>query len=184
MTDYGESNPLLYDYYGFPPELYDVAFDSRADGALSRQIVDLFTQAGIKSRLSPAIEPRGEDGRGGARPGLDHGVFVPFKLMFGDEPSVPIVQVSIDSSLLAKDEWALGAALEPLRAQGVLVISGGLTVHTFRDFSAFAPSTAKPIIVEWEHAINQATAVEDPVKRRQALEALLAHPGKTAAHHR
>lgn len=184
VTDYGGSNPLLYDYYGFPPELYDVKFTSRGDGALSRQVVDLFGKAGIKSRLSPAMEPRGEDGRGFSGPGLDHGVFVPFKLMFGDNAPVPIVQVSIDSSLTAKDEWSLGAALEPLRSEGVLIISGGLTVHTFRDFSAFAPSTAKPIIVEWEEAINAATAVEDPVKRRKALEALLVHPGKTAAHHR
>lgn len=184
VTDYGDSNPLLYDYYGFPPELYDVTFESRGDAQLSRRVVELFGEAGIKSRLSPKVEARGEDGRGFEGPGLDHGVFVPFKLMFGDEAPIPIIQVSIDSSLLAKDEWALGAALESLRGEGVLIVSGGLTVHTFRDFSAFAPSTAKPVIVEWEEAINAAIAIEDPVKRKKALEALLVQPAKTAAHHR
>lgn len=58
----------------------------------------------------------------------DHGVFVPFKLMFKDVSPIPIVQVSIDASLDPRKEYALGAALEELRSEGVLVISGGLTV--------------------------------------------------------
>lgn len=58
----------------------------------------------------------------------DHGVFVPFKLMFKDASPIPIIQVSIDASLSPQKEWALGAALEELRSEGVLIISGGLTV--------------------------------------------------------
>lgn len=49
-------------------------------------------------------------------PGLDHGVFVPFKFMFGDEfASVPIVQVSIDGTLSPEKNWTLGKALSSLR---------------------------------------------------------------------
>jgi hypothetical protein len=49
-------------------------------------------------------------------PGLDHGVFVPFILMFGDRfVDVPIVQVTIDGSLNPNKEWALGKALDNLR---------------------------------------------------------------------
>lgn len=48
-------------------------------------------------------------------PGLDHGVFVPFKLMFGDSVDVPVVQVSIDGSLSPEKNWALGKALNALR---------------------------------------------------------------------
>ena len=44
------------------------------------------------------------------------GVFIPFILMFGETfRDVPIVQVSIDSSLDPEKEWALGAALDSLR---------------------------------------------------------------------
>jgi len=49
-------------------------------------------------------------------PGLDHGVFVPFILMFGERfEDVPIVQVSINGSLDPSKEWALGKALDEMR---------------------------------------------------------------------
>ena len=44
MTDYGDENPLLMDYYGFQPELYELKFKSRGDSALAAQIVDLYTK--------------------------------------------------------------------------------------------------------------------------------------------
>jgi len=55
------------------------------------------------------------DGRGFAGPGLDHGVFVPFKHMFGDSTDIPIIQVSLDGSLNPAKEWALGQAVSSLR---------------------------------------------------------------------
>ena len=53
---------------------------------------------------------------------MDHGVFVPFNLMFGEDfRSVPIVQASIDGSLTPEDNWALGKAITNLRCvQGVI----------------------------------------------------------------
>lgn len=44
MTDYGDRNPLFYDYYGFPKSLYELAFKSRGDKALANHIVDLLKQ--------------------------------------------------------------------------------------------------------------------------------------------
>ena len=47
---------------------------------------------------------------------MDHGVFVPFRLMFGEEfRSVPIVQASIDGSLSPESNWNLGKAITKLR---------------------------------------------------------------------
>ena len=73
-------------------------------------------KAGQKARTSPVIEARGEDGRGFEGPGLDHGVFVPFRIMFGEDfTGIPIVQVSIDSSLDPATDWAMGKAVAKLR---------------------------------------------------------------------
>ena len=104
------------DYYGFPPELYRLKFDSRGDSDLSKRVVDLFKEAGQKARTSPKTEGRGIDGRGFEGPGLDHGVFVPFRLMFGEEfREIPIVEVSIDSSLSPEANWDIGRAVKKLR---------------------------------------------------------------------
>jgi aromatic ring-opening dioxygenase catalytic subunit (LigB family) len=135
VSDYSE-NPLLMDYYGFAPELYKLKFKSRGDSILAQRVVDLYKQvrrpylhrysyrnynsfkAGLKARTTPVTESRGEDGRGFEGPGLDHGVFVPFRIMFGEEfTEIPIVQVSIDSSLDPKTNWEAGKAVAKLRCE-------------------------------------------------------------------
>jgi len=64
-------------------------------------------------------EPRGLDGRGFEGPGLDHGVFIPFRIMFGEVfTDIPIVEVSIDSSLDPEKNWQLGKAVAELRCEG------------------------------------------------------------------
>lgn len=46
-------------------------------------------------------------------------MFVPFRIMFGDDmpTDVPIVQVSMDSSLSPSDNWAIGKAVTALRCE-------------------------------------------------------------------
>lgn len=74
-------------------------------------------KAGQPARSTSKLEARGEDGRGFSGPGLDHGVFVPFRLMFGEDfTSIPIVQASIDSSLSPETNWAVGRAVAKLRS--------------------------------------------------------------------
>jgi 4,5-DOPA dioxygenase extradiol len=79
-------------------------------------IVLIRNQAGQNARTTQSSESRGRDGRGFAGPGLDHGVFIPFRIMFGDDfTNVPIVQVSIDESMSPEKNWALGKAVTKLR---------------------------------------------------------------------
>ena len=116
VTDYGDDQPLLMDYFGFHPALYKLKFSSSGDSSLSQRVVAAFKEAGIRARTTPATESRGQDGRGFMGPGLDHGVFVPFRIMFGHEfKSIPIVQASIDSSLSPEINWAVGKAVSKLR---------------------------------------------------------------------
>jgi len=71
---------------------------------------------GAPARTSPVTENRGRDGRGYNTPGFDHGVYMPFIHMFGNTfTDIPIVELSIDSSLKPETEWALGAAVAELR---------------------------------------------------------------------
>lgn len=46
VTDYGNENPLYYDYYGFPSEFFQLKFKSRGDANLAQRIVDLYRNVG------------------------------------------------------------------------------------------------------------------------------------------
>ncbi|KAJ7168153.1 Extradiol ring-cleavage dioxygenase, class III enzyme, subunit B [Mycena crocata] len=185
VTDYGDENPLLMDYFGFQRELYELKFKSRGDSELSKRVVELYKQAGQRARLSPKTEKRGSDGRGFSGPGLDHGVFVPFRLMFGDEfTDIPIVQVSIDSSLSTEKNWALGKAVAKLREEGILVLSGGLIVHNLHDLPSVAPTSAKPSQKAFDKAMLASVTVADETERKNAMMNLTKHPGFRAAHPR
>ena len=84
----------------------------------------------MKARLTNENEARGDDGRGFPGPGLDHGVFVPFRIMFGEEfTSIPIVQVSIDSSLDPERNWQAGKAVAKLRCVTYLSFFFGCDVR-------------------------------------------------------
>ncbi|KAJ6500446.1 Extradiol ring-cleavage dioxygenase, class III enzyme, subunit B [Mycena sanguinolenta] len=188
VTDYGDENPLLMDYYGFPPDMYKLKFKSKGDSALSKRVVELYKEgrpAGQPARLSPKTESRGSDGRGFAGPGLDHGVFLPFRKMFGDEfLDLSIIQVSIDSSLSPEKNWALGKAVTRLRQEGVLVLSGGLTIHNLRDIASFSPHSAQPAHREFDQAILASVVVPDAAERKQAMMNLTKHHGFRLAHPR
>ncbi|KIK63692.1 hypothetical protein GYMLUDRAFT_162506 [Collybiopsis luxurians FD-317 M1] len=184
VTDYGDENPLLMDYYNFPPETYQLKFKSRGDKRLAEQIVQLFKEAGQNARTISKLEPRGLDGRGFQGPGLDHGVFVPFRLMFGEEFDIPIIQVSIDSSLTPESNWKLGQIVKDLREQNVLILSGGLPIHNLRDFSSFHPDTAQPIHHSFHKAIIDALQVSEAKERKKALYDLTKHSGFRACNPR
>ncbi|KAJ7867963.1 Extradiol ring-cleavage dioxygenase, class III enzyme, subunit B [Mycena leptocephala] len=161
------------DYFGFKPEMYELKFKSKGDSALSNRVVELYK------------EERGSDGRGFSGPGLDHGVFIPFRLMFGEEfTDIPIVQVSIDSSLSTEKNWALGKAVSKLREEGILVLSGGLIIHNLRDRSSFAPHSAKPELREFDKAMLASVTVADDTERKKAMMNLTEHGAFRGAHPR
>lgn len=56
VTDYGEENPLLMDYYNFQPELYQLKFKSRGDTTLSHRIVDLYKLVTIDMHFNSSLD--------------------------------------------------------------------------------------------------------------------------------
>ncbi len=123
--------PLVYDYYGFPSHTYEIKYPAPGDPALATEIASLLSGAGFVASLD------------GAR-GLDHGVFVPLKVIYPDA-SIPVVELSLDGSLDAGLHLTLGQALRPLRERGVLLLCAGMSFHNLRalgDPRALAPSMA------------------------------------------
>ena len=100
--------------------------------------------------------------------------------MFGDSCGIPIVEVS--QYVSAEDNIKLGRALASLRDEGVLILSGGLTIHTFDDFSAFAPGSAKQGYKDYEHKLKNVLAIQDPTKRTAQLVDIMNDPWFKRAH--
>jgi len=115
-----ESPELIYDYYGFPPESYEIKYPASGSPDLAQTLANLLANNGIEAHLD---EQRG----------FDHGMFVPLKLMYPDA-SIPCVQLSLLDSLDPADHIALGKAIAPLRKQGVLIIGSGLSFHNLKTF--------------------------------------------------
>jgi aromatic ring-opening dioxygenase catalytic subunit (LigB family) len=96
---------------------------------------------------------------------------------------IPIVQASIDASGSSTDNEAVGRAVSALRSEGVLILSGGLTVHTFEDMSAFNEMTARPNFKAWDQrVVDSVGEAASPGERRAALHALVEDPNYKKAH--
>jgi 4,5-DOPA dioxygenase extradiol len=114
------ADQLLYDYYGFPPQAYELKYQPPGDETNALRAKTLIEQAGFKE---VNIVNRG----------FDHGVFIPLKLMF-PEAKIPVFQVSLLTTLNASRHIKLGEALNELRKDGVLIVGSGMSFHNMRVF--------------------------------------------------
>jgi 4,5-DOPA dioxygenase extradiol len=130
---------LIYDFGGFPDELYKAEYNVKGSAMLALQVKDL-----LKDFRAELDEIRG----------LDHGVWVPLKLIY-PEADIPVVQLSINSNRDANYHYELGKKLFELREQGVLIIGSGSITHNLRAFFGHqlnsAPDNHAEEFSEWVH---------------------------------
>lgn len=111
---YVSTTPLpetIYDFSGFPEELYRVKYPS--PGAPEH--------AGHLLELIPILKEDDEMG-------LDHGAWTVLKHMF-PKADIPVFQLSIDFHQRMQYHFDLGKLLLPLRKKNVLIIGSGNIVH-------------------------------------------------------
>lgn len=111
----GQSPSLIYDYYGFPEESYDIQYPAPGSPELADRIHSLLVDNEIDAVL--------DDQRG-----FDHGLFVPLKIMY-PAATIPCVQLSLINNLDAGLHIAIGKALTPLRNENILVLGSGFSFH-------------------------------------------------------
>lgn len=157
-----QSNPLVYDFYGFPPEYYKQTFTSRGSDSMLSDVKTALTSANIDYATT--------------KRGLDHGVWVPFKVAFNGSTSIPIIQVSLPGDGSPISSAKLGRALASLRDKGYGIMGTGQAVHNLRDYiTGGRGEYGRPFL----DAIQGALKSSDPV---QGTVGLFRHPLYRAAH--
>ena len=159
--------PLLYDYHGFPEHTYRLRYDAPGSPALAQEIRDLLGEAGIASRAD------------GAR-GFDHGVFIPFLLIYPDA-NIPVVQLSLRAGLDPAEHIAAGKALASLRDRNVLIVGSGMSYHNMDAYRCGLPPTASAIFDGW---LTEVTTELTPSQRDDKLAHWSAAPAARDAHPR
>lgn len=133
----GPQPPLLYDYYGFPEESYEITYPAMGNPELATAVQGALSEHGIECR------PEGERG-------FDHGMFIPLKIMY-PEADIPCVQISLIQGLDPASHIAMGKALSTVDYENLLILGSGFTFHNMQAF--FRPET--PETRSWNEAFEQ-----------------------------
>jgi aromatic ring-opening dioxygenase catalytic subunit (LigB family) len=159
---------LFYDYYGFPPQAYQITYPAPGNPAMAERIAALLEAAGIPTRRDP-------------QRGFDHGVFIPLKLMY-PAADIPTLQLSLLEGLDPAAHLALGRALRPLLTENLLVIGSGSSFHNFRAFFGQGLDAQNDAFQDWLVETCTSPALTQEGRERRLLEweraphARYAHP--------
>jgi len=158
-----DAAPLIYDFYGFPQRYYQATYPAPGAPTLASQVRALL------SGTEPVAQAPDR--------GLDHGAYVPLTVMYPGA-DIPVLQISmptLDPDRLLR----IGAALAPLRDEGVLIMGSGFLTHGLpflRDFRFDAPPPGWS--TEFDHWAAEALDRGDV----DALAAFRRAPGARYAH--
>ncbi len=127
----------IYDFYGFPPELYEKTYPSPGSPKLAQRVRELAGMAEILPDLTW---------------GLDHGAWSVLSRLFPDA-DIPVIQLSLDIHKSPQEHYDLGRKLQVLRDEGVLIVGSGNIVHNLR--LVVFEDTAFEWAVEFDEKVRQ-----------------------------
>lgn len=160
--------PGIHDYAGFPAALHAIRTEHVGDAALAARVAEAMRSGGFPSTAQVEL------------PGLDHGVWVPLRLMFGaDVP--PVVQVALPWRATPSEVHVLGACVGAAVDDDVLVLGSGSLTHNLHEVRFEArDAEAEPYAAEFAGWIAARLAAGDREAlvdyRRRAPHAERAHP--------
>lgn len=135
----------IYDFYGFPEELYQVTYDSPGSPQ---------TAALVQSAAGALIGADSERG-------IDHAGWAVLKHMY-PQADIPVLELSLDVNKSPQEHYAMGQALKPLRDKGILLMGSGNIVHNLAriDFSKMY-GKAHPWAEEFDRQVAELLVIGD-----------------------
>jgi 4,5-DOPA dioxygenase extradiol len=158
--------PLVYDFYGFPPEYYRLQYAAPTAPALAQRVRGLLAADTAHQVVQ-------------TERGLDHGAYIPLMVMYA-QADVPVLQMSLPTS--DPDALiALGRRLAPLRDEGVLIVGSGFLTHglpyvDFSDSAGPAPAWSSEFDAWATEAVQRRDLDALADYRRRAPGLRFAHP--------
>jgi aromatic ring-opening dioxygenase catalytic subunit (LigB family) len=145
--------PMLYDYYGFPDEAYQITYPAPGSPTLADDIVTKLSKAGIPARVDD-------------RRGFDHGLFIPLSLMY-PAANIPAIQLSLIKGLSPGAHLALGHALQEMLNESILVIGSGFSFHNMAAYFHHDPATIDPRNNPFQDWLIDTITTEMPQSERE-----------------
>lgn len=136
----GSDNPgQIYDFYGFPQELYEIKYRPKGSVALAKETAGLLSGFGVKLSYIR---------------GIDHGTWSVLKHMY-PKCDIPVIQLSLDETKTEKEHYELAKGLADLRKQEVLILGSGNIVHNLSmiDRDQFAKKTT-PWAIQFDRYVK------------------------------
>ncbi len=167
MVSSARTPETIYDFTGFPRELYEQRYPAPGAPALAAEVARRLAAGGVRTEVDPER-------------GLDHGAWVPLKWMY-PAADIPVMQLSVQSRLGPRHHVDLGRALSEFRDEGILILGSGGIVHNLRDLDWHAKNRTP---IAWARDFNEwiaervsAGRLDDLVDyRRLAPSAARSHP--------
>jgi 4,5-DOPA dioxygenase extradiol len=158
----------VHDFGGFPDALYALQYNAPGAPELAQQVAQHVRDAGLPVQVVP-------------EGGLDHGIWMPLRFAYPDV-NVPVLPLGFPPDASPARLFALGRALAPLRARGVLVIGSGSITHNLRlamrQANSDAPEMPESAAFRQWFADRSAALDHDALLhyRERAPHAALMHP--------
>jgi 4,5-DOPA dioxygenase extradiol len=153
-------NATIHDFHGFPRALYDIRYPAAGSPWLVDRVADLLD--------TDSLAVSRDAGRG-----LDHGAWVPLRLLFPNA-DVPVVQLSVETSKGPAYHYRIGQSLAPLRNEGVLIVGSGSFTHDLSSFGEYYHALHAPApdwvdaFADWMSIAIEQERIKDLLNYREA----------------
>jgi len=114
----GARHEAVHDFGNFDPRLFEMRYDAPGAPELASRVATLIQAAALPVHVVDAA-------------GLDHGIWTALRYVY-PQADVPVLPLAFVPTQSPAQQFALGEALAPLRADGVLVLGSGSITHNLR----------------------------------------------------
>jgi len=130
----------IYDFYGFPEELYNVKYNPTGASKYAEMVAKELKDSNVMLT---------------SEWGIDHGAWAVLKHMY-PKADIPVFQMSLNRLGDEKYHYNLGRKLSRLREKGILIIGSGNIVHNLGIMNYDMNSTPFDWAIEFDKYVTEA----------------------------